>query len=1142
MPDRIVLPLQSTSHDTWVQKYQLKDQHGVAQEPDVDASKDRVSKNLAQLEKRQYRKGWEKQFRETMEYCIPAGRIMSNTGAGDLKAKTSLINCVVSNTIDDSMESILTMLHEAGITLKAGCGIGYEFSTLRPKGAHVAGAGASTSGPLSFMDIYDAMCSTISSAGGRRGAQMATFDISHPDVVEFVKVKREDGRLRKFNLSLLITEKFLEAVKNDQLWVFEWAGVPHGTPIRAVELWDLIMKSTYEFAEPGILLIDRINNLNNLWFCENIRATNPCVTGDTLIAVAGRGPVPIKQLAEEGEDVPVYCQDPKTGETLVRMGRNPRKTGIGHKVYRVTLDDGTSFKGNANHGIPLRETGVKTKIKELKAGDSLIPFTMRQSTNGEVHAKSVDGYELEYHLMLDCKYGTKLDFGRGTGKIHGHHMDGDHFNNDMDNLEAIRHADHGSHHLTENNPMQTWWPNASRKERAAYRKSMSEAKSGSGNGMYGLQHSKKTKKLIGRKTSERFAGDSVFAAKHRKAVTKAMRKPETRALLSKIKTKEREIVELVCDWCQEPYELEVIVGTDVTRKFCGLACTSAYGSACSSNRIVSDKERLAKSKASSVFAATRKGRAAKRSAARVGAMNTALKCGSMMLHLGHKISIRTWDSLKPVLQEAGIKRVSTAAWINAQWDGDWKQFIRECKSYNHKVVSVEYVGREDVYNLTVDDVHTYSIVTGTWEDNGKTFWSGICSSNCGEQPLPPAGSCNLGSVLLPNFVRNPFQHNATFDFAALRYHAKVFSRLLDNVCAISGLPLASQELEILSKRRHGMGIMGLGSTMTMLHMSYGDHASVQFTEQVMRTLAIASYEAGYELAKEKGEAPILKQKFEASALNASSGRFNQNWQRLQARKSSYSGRELMLMSHFFDRWYDDEEAASVLRGMEKYGSRYTHAVSIAPAGTISMSFGNSCSNGVEPTFSHYYVRNKIKEGSKAKEAVPVYSYEFLLYKHLVENGKIKHVNSPKVRALMIQKGLDENTLDPAHMPEKFSTADSVTPDQHIAVQEAAQLWTDSSISKTINVPTNMPFDDFKDVYRKGTEAQLKGLTTFRFNPDVFQGVLVRPEDLKNTTYKFVQEDGAVVEVSGDTMIQYEGGTYTAANLFDAHKENFYGKL
>lgn len=227
----------------------------------------------------------------------------------------SLINCTVSRTIRDSMRDILDSVVDAGMTLKSGAGIGYDFSTLRHKGAFVFGAGAGTNGPLAFMDIYDKMCFTVASAGGRRGAQMGTFDVGHPDVREFIQAKRESGRLRQFNLSLLITDEFMEAVKNNTDWPLafplhpgekedvkaedlvyrDWPVVEEGYTvdaegrvacrivevIKARELWDTIMSSTYDYAEPGFILIDQVNRMNNNWFCEDIRATNPCVTADT---------------------------------------------------------------------------------------------------------------------------------------------------------------------------------------------------------------------------------------------------------------------------------------------------------------------------------------------------------------------------------------------------------------------------------------------------------------------------------------------------------------------------------------------------------------------------------------------------------------------------------------------------------------------------------------------------------------------------------------------------------------------------------------------------------------------------------------------------------------------------------------------
>ncbi|NLB58955.1 MAG: adenosylcobalamin-dependent ribonucleoside-diphosphate reductase, partial [Gammaproteobacteria bacterium] len=308
------IELQPASLDIWDKKYRLKTKQGEALDADVDGTWQRVARALADAEADESkRKYWHERFLWALRRgAIPAGRITSNAGALEHKPATSTINCTVSGTITDSMDGILEKVHEAGLTLKAGCGIGYEFSTLRPRGAFVAGAGAYTSGPMSFMDIYDKMCFTVSSAGGRRGAQMGTFDVSHPDVKDFIRAKREDGRLRQFNLSLLITDGFMDAVENDGEWplVFPISSKESGDVdlddasavawrewpqhegyivrddglvackiyghIKARHLWDMIMVSTYDYAEPGFILIDRVNEMNNNWWCENIRATNPC--------------------------------------------------------------------------------------------------------------------------------------------------------------------------------------------------------------------------------------------------------------------------------------------------------------------------------------------------------------------------------------------------------------------------------------------------------------------------------------------------------------------------------------------------------------------------------------------------------------------------------------------------------------------------------------------------------------------------------------------------------------------------------------------------------------------------------------------------------------------------------------------------
>ncbi len=700
------VPMQPASTDIWDKKYRLKTKSGAAIDADIDGTFQRVARALADAEPTpEARERWNERFLWALRRgAIPAGRITSNAGALEHKPATSTINCTVSGTIVDSMDGILNKVHEAGLTLKAGCGIGYEFSTLRPRGAFVAGAGAYTSGPMSFMDIYDKMCFTVSSAGGRRGAQMGTFDVSHPDVRDFIRAKREDGRLRQFNLSLLITDGFMEAVASDADWplVFPinekergdvdlgdateivWRDWPQHQNyvvrddglvacriyghLKARHLWDMIMVSTYDYAEPGFILIDRVNQMNNNWWCENIRATNPC----------------------------------------------------------------------------------------------------------------------------------------------------------------------------------------------------------------------------------------------------------------------------------------------------------------------------------------------------------------------------------------------------------------------------------------------------------------------GEQPLPPYGACLLGSVNLTKFVRNPFTDQASFDWEEYKEVVRVFTRMLDNVVEVNGLPLQQQRDEILRKRRHGMGFLGLGSTVTMLQMKYGSKASCEFTERVAREMAVAGWEMGLSLAREKGPAPIMDELFEVSAemLRKRPEMAKDGWRLGQ----QIEGR---LLHGKYSRYMQQMAtvAPTLVEELIETGARFTHHSSIAPTGTISLSLANNASNGIEPSFAHHYSRNVIREGKKSKEKVDVFSFELLAYRHLVNAQAMPFSDAPD-----------------AQLPDYFVSADDISPKEHVDVQAAAQKWVDSSISKTANVPTDYPYEDFKDIYRYAHEQGLKGCTTFRFNPAAFQGVLVKESDLENTTYRFELEDGSAVEVKGNEQVEYDGEMHTAANLFDALKEGYYGKF
>jgi ribonucleoside-diphosphate reductase alpha chain len=412
------------------------------------------------------------------------------------------------------------------------------------------------------------------------------------------------------------------------------------------------------------------------------------------------------------------------------------------------------------------------------------------------------------------------------------------------------------------------------------------------------------------------------------------------------------------------------------------------------------------------------------------------------------------------------------------------------------------------------------------EMNNNWFAENIRATNpCGEQPLPPYGSCLLGSINLTRFVLDPFTEKARFDWEEFRKVVKVFTRMLDNVVEINGLPLPLQRKEIVRKRRHGMGYLGLGSTITMQCMKYGDERAVAFTEEVSKQLALAGWEAGLQLAKEKGPAPIMSEDFEVT-------------QKMLAKRpemvadgykagDKIAGRVLhSRYSRYMQRIA--EEAPELVNDLAEVGARFTHHSSIAPTGTISLSLANNASNGIEPSFAHHYFRNVIRQGKKTKEKVDVYSFELLAYRELINANAMPDSS--------------DDSPDEQKLPDYFVAADDVSPRSHVDIQAAAQRWVDSSISKTANVPTDFPYEEFKEIYLYAYNKGLKGCTTFRFNPEAFQGVLVKEQDLKNTIYSFTLEDGSEVEFRGDEEIEYDGEVHTAANLFDALKEGYYGKF
>jgi len=994
------MQLQPASNDIWETKYRLKDKDGNSVDKTIIDTYKRVAKELSDVEDIKQRDFWYSEFLWALENgAIPAGRIMSNAGAGEHKPATSTINCTVSGTIDDSMDSILDKVHEAGLTLKAGCGIGYEFSTLRHKGAYVAGAGAYTSGPLSFMDIYDKMCFTISSAGGRRGAQMCTFDISHPDVLEFIKAKREDGRLRQFNLSLLITSDFMEAVKKDQIWNFlDVKSKEVVSSIQARKLWNIIMSSTYDFAEPGFILIDEVNKMNNNWYCEDIRATNPCLTGDTLV---------IRQNNTGSETVPLDTI--KVGDTIWSKEGWTKVLDFYDRGIKNVVDYKTTagrLSATPNHKIVYKDK--KVAISEAKGIDTLLGPTPSNIT-------------LNPQDILD---GLCL----GDGTVHG-----------TTKLLCIGEKDQD-------------------------------------------YYTSEVAHLIGKSYSKNYAF-----------------KIDTTLSIKEL------------DYTYNREVPERFKYSDTAKKLGFLrGLFSANGSVLfnegsklvqlkqSSYELIVDVQRLLHSVGINCYMCTNKASTIKHSN------------GTYISKQNYNLRINARNC---------VKFAKLIGFIQQYKQDTLDKIVKHVESPNSRTRKDSKTTFDIIETLDIGDYNVYDI---TVDNTSHTFWAdGFNVSNCGEQPLPPYGSCLLGSINLTTLVSNPFTAKASFDWEKYEKVISIFTRMLDNVVEINNLPLEKQIEEIHRKRRHGMGFLGLGSTMAMLGMKYGDKDSLDFTSNISKRLALVGLRIGVDLAIEKGAAPIMYEEFEVTKNMLES---NETLVHLGAQVGDVlSGKELFVCSNYIQRVSSADPDLTI--DLATYGCRFTHHSSIAPTGTISLSLANNASNGIEPSFAHHYSRNVIKEGKKSKEKVDVFSYELLAYRNLIN-----------------PKAMPFSDLEDEKLPDYFVVTDNITPKNHVDVQAAAQYWIDSSISKTINVPTDILFKDFEDIYMYAYDKGLKGCTTFRFNPEAFQGVLVTENNLNNTKYRFTLDDGHILDVTGGEEIFYDGETHTAANLFDALKEGYYGKF
>lgn len=1090
----------------------------------------RIAKDLASLEKDpEY---WTKKFLEILAdfKFVPAGRINSNAGTG-LKG-TTYINCFVhgfTGKAQDSMNGIMEALKNQALILKSEGGYGFCADVMRPRGAFVEGIGVEGPGAVKMLEMWDTQSAVITAGSGeqkkeakgknkiRKGAQMVTMSCWHPDIEEFITAKQTPGRLTKFNMSVLVSDAFMNAVENNLPWTLEFPVTAHKqydnlwdgnltkwkekklptkiykTYENANELWDLIMKSTYNRNEPGVLFIDAMNRLNNLYFCEHISATNPCLTGDTLVYVAdGRGNIPIKQLADEGKDVPVFCLD-SSGKITIRIMRNPRITGYNEKIYKVTLDDGSVVKATGNHKFLLKN-GEYKQVKDFKYGDSLSLVTKFE---GPVAPKNYKNRAKDY-VWLKVGESNVISEHRAIAEFHNnkkitkglvvHHKDFNSKNNAPWNLEIMTEEDHVELHkknmVGDNNPMRRAHKEWSKEKWDDYHNTMSKAVSGPKNGRWiGISdddlrlHALKLTNQLGHR----------FSTKEWQEYALALGLPSQ---FSKWRNDHHGGILGLAKWAAFECGLENVDADPRSQKKYKELTAEGYNCVFENNLLFVLKHCEICSKELKVRAEHREVSICSKECQAIFTKRHLNDSGLYLKAIER--SRETYKKQSEQKREQQTKIYSDLCFklkrdvIRKEWEAEckkqgvicrigngspftkWSDLKNAAKDYNHKVISIEEIGYDVVYNGTVDTFHNFLVGGFVSNEQGKEKTHYLVTKNCGEQILPVGGSCLLGSINLTQFVDLEKQD---WDYEKLGKAIPAIVRLMDNVNDKTKVPLPIQEENLKNKRRIGLGYMGYGSALFMLKLKYGSKKALEITDKLGSFVINEAYKASALIAKEKGSFKLYDE-------------------------------EKYLNSAFIKMALLPETIAVI----KKYGLRNSHLSSIQPTGTSSI-YANNVSGGLEPVFMPEYIRTSIVPSRPEGLSIPVIDWANKTYKYLesepnqtqwlwvkegdenllLTNFKGLVYKIDQARGLLVENKVQDygvqilserNEWDPS--AEWAVDTEKLTIDDHVSTMKVFAKYIDSAMSKTVNLPKNYPYEDFKRLYKEIYKSGIiKGCTTYR---------------------------------------------------------------
>jgi ribonucleoside-diphosphate reductase alpha chain len=788
---------QPISQDVLAEKYLKPGENGVE---DIYR---RVARALASVEKEDLRAEWEQKFLDNLHAgAIGAGRIMSAAGT---TIQATMINCFVQPVGDciqgvdaDGFPGIYEALREAAETMRRGGGVGYDFSRIRPKGAEVKGTHSMASGPCSYINVFDQSCSTVESAGARRGAQMGVLRIDHPDVMEFITAKRTPGRWNNFNVSVGVPDAFMEALGKDEPWELVHGSKPGAKliaqgayqradgqwvyqTIASSELWDTVMQSAYDFAEPGILFLDQIGQDNNLRYCETISATNPCVTADTRLATQ-HGLVRIGDLYRSGSPLKATVDRRALGldgrGVEVRPAKPAFITAQQADVFKVTTEDGYEIKATAWHDF---YTGRgKIKLSELAVGDEL----WVQSGKGQFGQQG--GEELGILLGLITGDGQFTHRGKGQEVV----------------------------------CINLW-----NQERELANRVVATV-----NAMIaGLSL-----------TARQYRVSPVAVAERNHVFIRSILLARALAALGFTRETKLRVPEVVWqgnEACVKAY-LRALFQTDGTVNISSLSQSCSIRLSSSYPQLLKDVQVLLSN--FGVFSRVRLRREAALKQMPDGKGGQAEYACKQQYEL-----IIDGESREQFMREIGFlldyKTARYQEWVAGK-------ALHKTQRFASRIVSIAHVGTEAVYDTTQADGNT-------------VIFNGLVTGQCGEQPLPPYGCCDLGPVILTRFVKNPFGFGGvpSFDFDAFDRVVATQVRALDNVLDVTFWPLPQQREESAAKRRIGVGFTGMGNALAMLCLRYDRDDGRGMAAKIAERMRNAAYTASIALAQEKGAFP----KFEA---------------------------------------------------------------------------------------------------------------------------------------------------------------------------------------------------------------------------------------------------------------------------------------